>query len=150
MKWLVLFALVACQSGESKLEQPPGKLELIDAPKSDDVAPLIAKEVARAKTDHKKLLVYMGAVWCDPCVKFHEAANRGELDQVFGDVRMLVFDADRDNAAIERAGYKYEFVPLFALPGPDGRSTGKQIEGAPKGSKYVEQISGRLRTLIDG
>jgi len=150
MKWLVLFAVVACQSGSSKLEQPPGKLELIDAPKADDVAPVIAKEVARATADHKKLLVYMGAVWCEPCVKFHEAAGRGELDQVFGDVRMLVFDADRDNEALERAGYKYTYVPLFALPGPDGRSTGHQIEGAPKGSKYVEQISGRLRALIDG
>ena len=150
MKWLVMLALVACQSSESKLERPAGKLELVDAPKSDDVAPVIAKEVARATADHKKLLVYLGAVWCEPCVKFHAAAARGELDRDFGDVRMLVFDADRDNEALQRAGYKYELVPLFALPGTDGKSINKQIEGSVKGSSYVEQISPRLRALLDG
>ena len=150
MKWLVLFALVACQSGSSKLDTPPGRLELVDAPAAHDVAPIIAKEVARAEHDHKKLLVYLGATWCEPCVKFHKAAADGLLDQTFGDVRMLVFDADRDNEALERAGYKYTLVPLFALPGPDGRSTGRQIEGSVKGANYVQEISPRLRGLIDG
>lgn len=149
MKWLFVIALAACHSDESKLDPPPGKLELVDAPKADDVAPVIAKEFVRAAGDHKKLLVYLGAPWCEPCVKFHAAAARGELDRDFGDVRMLVFDADRDNEALQRAGYKYELVPMFALPGSDGRSIGKQIEGSIKGSKYVEQISPRLRALVD-
>jgi hypothetical protein len=147
---LFVLALAACQSvSSSKLDQPPGKLELVDAPKADDVAPLIANEVARASADHKKLLIYLGAVWCEPCVKFHDAAKRGELDHDFGDVRMLVFDADRDNEALQRAGYKYELVPLFALPGADGHSIDKQIEGSIKGSNYVQQISPRLRALLD-
>ena len=149
MKWLLLIALAACQSSEPSKLDPPGKLELVDAPKADDVAPVIAKEVARAGADHKKLLIYLGATWCEPCVKFHDAAKRGELDREFGDVRMLVFDADRDNEALQRAGYKYELVPLFALPGPDGHSIDKQIEGSIKGSNYVQQISPRLRALLD-
>jgi hypothetical protein len=149
MKSLVLvIALAACQGSTSKLEGPPRKLELIDAPKADDVAPLIAQEYARAQRDHKKLLVYLGATWCEPCVKFHVAAAKGDLDQVFGDLRMLVFDADRDNEALERAGYKYNLVPLFALPNADGRASGKQIEGSVKGAHYVEQISPRLRALV--
>ncbi|MEO6775775.1 MAG: thioredoxin [Kofleriaceae bacterium] len=146
---LALAGSAACQSGASKLDLPPGKLELVAAPAVHDVAPLIAKEAARAAHDHKKLLVYLGATWCEPCVKFHEAAAAGLLDQAFGDVRMLVFDADRDSDALERAGYKYTLVPLFALPGPDGRSTGRQIEGSVKGAHYVEEISPRLRGLID-
>ena len=150
MKWLFVIALAACQSSGSKPDQPAGKLELVDAPKADDVAPVIAKEVARATGDHKQLIVYLGATWCEPCVKFHAAAARGELDRDFGNVRMLVFDADRDNEALQRAGYKYELVPLFALPGADGRSIDKQIEGSVKGANYVEQISPRLRALIDG
>ena len=142
--FVIALAVAACS------KSPPGKLELVDAPKADDVAPLIAKEVARATTDHKKLVVYLGATWCEPCVKFHTAAQHGELDATFGDLRMLVFDADRDNEALQRAGYKYELVPLFALPGADGKSINKQIEGSIKGSNYVEQISPRLRALLDG
>ncbi len=148
MKWLLLLALASCQ--QDKPATPPGKLELIDAPKTTDVAPLIAKEVARATADHKHLLVYLGATWCEPCVKFHEAAKAGILDQAFGDIRMLVFDADRDNEALERAGYKYDLVPLFALPGVDGHATGKQIQGSVKGSNYVQEITPRLRSLVDG
>src|SRR3569832_2958866 len=113
MKWLGLFALVACQSGSSKLDTPPGKRELVDAPAAHDVAPIIAKEVARAEHDHKKLLVYLGATWCEPCVKFHKAAADGLLDQTFGDVRMLVFDADRDNEALVCVGFLFLFVLLF-------------------------------------
>ncbi len=149
MKWLFVLALAACQSNPSKLDVPPGKLELVNAPQAADVAPLIAKELARATGDHKKLLVYLGATWCEPCVKFHAAAARGELDASFSDVRMLVFDADRDNEALQRAGYKYDLVPMFALPGPDGRSINKQIEGSIKGSNYVQQIAPRLRALLD-
>jgi thiol-disulfide isomerase/thioredoxin len=144
--FVIALALVAC----SKSAPAPGKLELVDAPKADDVAPVIAKEVARAAADHKKLVVYLGATWCEPCVKFHTAAQHGELDATFGDLRMLVFDADRDNEALQRAGYKYELVPLFALPGPDGRSIDKQIEGSVKGANYIEQISPRLRALVGG
>lgn len=149
-KWLLVLALAACQQDPSAMEKPIGKLELVNAPKADDVAPLIATEYARAATDHKHLVVYLGAVWCEPCVKFHTAAERGELDGEFGDVRLLVFDADRDNEALERAGYKYDLVPMFALPAADGRASGKKIEGSIKGSKYVQEITPRLRALVDG
>ena len=152
MKWAIAIALVvACQSG-GKTAAPAGKLELIDAPaaKTGDIAPMIAAELARAEHDGKHLLVYLGATWCEPCVKFHDAAAAGKLDGVFGDLRMLVFDADRDNAAFERAGYKYELVPLFAIPNADGRSSGRQIEGSIKGANAVDQFSPRLRALVDG
>ena len=147
MKWLVVLwlALAACEQ-----KQPAGKLELVDAPAASDIAPVIAGEVARAAHDGKHLVVYLGASWCEPCVKFHDAAVAGQLDAVFGDLRMLVFDADRDNDAFDRAGYKYQLVPLFAIPNADGRSSGHQIEGSIKGASAVDQISPRLRALVDG
>jgi len=32
----------------------------------------------------------------------------------------------------------------------DGRATGKQIQGSVKGSNYVQEITPRLRSLVDG
>jgi thiol:disulfide interchange protein len=146
MKSLVALALLAaCQ----KSEPPHGKLELVDAQGSAELAPVIATEVARAQHDGKRLLVYLGASWCEPCTHFHDAAAAGQLDAAFGDLRLLVFDADRDNDALERAGYTYQMIPLFALPKPDGRSSGKQIEGSIKGADAVQQIAPRLRALVD-
>jgi hypothetical protein len=142
---LVALALIACRS-----DAPPGKLELVDATPAADLVPGIAAQVARATADHKRLLVYVGASWCEPCGHFHDAAIAGKLDATFGDVRLLVFDADRDNDALERAGYKYELIPLFAIPRADGSASGKQIEGSIKGVDAIAEISPRLRALLDG
>ena len=141
---LLLVLLVACSP-----QKPAGKLELVDAGSGADAAK-IAQEVARAQHDGKHLLVYVGASWCEPCTHFHDAAAAGQLDGAFGDLRLLVFDADRDNDMLEHAGYSYQMIPLFAIPRPDGRSSGKQIEGSVKGADAVQQISPRLRALVDG
>jgi hypothetical protein len=145
-----LAVVVGCDHGH---DAPARRLELVDAPATPaggDVAPAIAAEVARAQHDGRRLVVYVGAPWCEPCTHFHDAAVAGQLDAAFGDLRLLVFDADRDNGALVAAGYNYELIPLFALPGPDGRSSGKQIEGSIKGANAVDQIAPRLHALLDG
>jgi hypothetical protein len=137
----------ACQGGSRPIAT---KLELIEAPASSDPAPWIATERARAERDDKRLLVYVGAAWCEPCRRFHEAAASGQLDATFGELRLLVFDADRDTVALERAGYIANLIPLFALPRADGRASGQQIEGSIKGAGAVQQITPRLRQLLGG
>ncbi len=109
---------------------------------------MIAREVEQAARDGKQLLVYVGATWCEPCRRFHDAALAGQLDAGFSKLRLLVFDADRDTDALERAGYRWELIPLFALPKADGTSSGKQIEGSIKGDRAVDQIVPRLRALV--
>ena len=150
MKWLALVVVLvlACNRGEPLAQ--PQHIEMIDAPATADVAPLIANEIARATRDNRRLLVYVGASWCEPCRHFHDAAAAGKLDAEFGTVRLLVFDEDRDEPALARAHYKHELIPLFALPSADGTGTGKQIEGSIKGADAVAQISPRLHALLDG
>ena len=129
---------------------PPRTLELVDAAAAAELAPVIAAEGVRAQQAGRTLVVYEGASWCEPCVQFHAAAAAGRLDAAFGDLRLLVFDADRDGEALQRAGYVSQLIPLFAIPRADGRSSGKQIEGAHKGADAVDQIGPRLRALVDG
>jgi hypothetical protein len=140
VKWLLVLA--ACSKS-------PARLELVDATPAADVKPQIAGELARTTAAYKHMLVYVGASWCEPCGQFHDAALAGKLDATFGDVRMLVFDADRDNEALDRAGYKYQLIPLFAVPRADGSASGRQIEGSIKGVDAVAQIAPRLRALVD-
>jgi thiol-disulfide isomerase/thioredoxin len=151
---MALVILVACSSSSSSPPPPPppasAKLELVDAPAADDVAPVIAKEYTRAAHDGKRLVVYVGAAWCEPCRYFHDAAAAGKLDGKFGNLRLLVFDNDRDGAALLRAGYNSKLIPLFVLPNADGTSSNKQIEGSVKGADAVQQISPRLDALLAG
>jgi thiol-disulfide isomerase/thioredoxin len=143
---VIAIALGACQGGAASV---PGKLELVDAPVATELPPLVARELADARAHGRRLLVYVGASWCEPCRHFHEAAAAGKLDAAFPRVRLLVFDADRDHDALARAGYDSAMIPLFAVPADDGRATGRHIEGSIKGDGAVAEITPRLRALLD-
>jgi thiol-disulfide isomerase/thioredoxin len=114
----------------------------------EDVTRLVRSETAKASAEGRTLLVYVGATWCEPCIRFHGAAQRGELDTDLAGFTFLEFDLDRDRDRIVDAGYTSHFIPLFAVPGPDGRGNGKQIEGSVKGEEAVREITPRLRALV--
>jgi thiol-disulfide isomerase/thioredoxin len=130
--------------------QPAVKGPLIEwAPAPEgDVAALVKAELERAKKDGRTLLVYVGATWCEPCQRFHQAAEAGEITGDLPPLRMLEFDLDRDVERLAAAGYGSRLIPLFAVPAPDGRGTDVRIEGSIKGSGAVSNIVPRLRSLL--
>ena len=136
--------LVACST------PVPQHVDIVHAPADGDVAPWVIQQQKLAKREGRTLLVYVGATWCEPCQRFHRAAAAGALDQRFPTLRLLEFDHDRDHERLRAAGYVSRMIPLFALPGADGRSTGRQIEGSVKGDGAIEEIAPRLRTLSEG
>jgi thiol-disulfide isomerase/thioredoxin len=124
-------------------------VDIVAAPPSGDVQETVARELARARGDGRRLLVYVGASWCEPCQRFHRAALAGQVDALFPGLRLLEFDLDRDRERLEKAGYASKMIPLFALPRLDGAASGEQIEGSIKGSGAVDQIAPRLRALLE-
>ena len=145
----VLVAAVVLSSCTSPAPVPK-HVDIMAAPADVAVAPLVVKEQARARHDGRKLLVYVGATWCEPCQRFHKAAASGALDALFPSLRLIEFDHDRDHERLRAAGYVSRMIPLFALPAADGRSTGHQIEGSVKGDGAVDEIAPRLRQLSEG
>lgn len=115
-----------------------------------DVAPLVMDAAAKAKAGGRKLVVYVGATWCEPCQKFHQAANKGELDKTLGDVSFLEFDADRDKERLEKAGYTSTYIPLFVIPDAQGKATARRVEGGIKGETVVAYLTRRIRAIIVG
>ncbi len=127
---------------------PRGRgVELVHADKGD-VATVVKAAVARAKAEGRTAIVYVGASWCEPCQRFHAAAARHELDAAFPDLTLVEFDADADGERLAADGYVSRFIPLFAVPAADGRSSGRQIEGSIKGDGAVGEIAPRLRSLL--
>jgi hypothetical protein len=127
---------------------PSGGVRIDAAPAEGDVSERVRDAVARASSEGRHLVVYVGATWCEPCNRFHQAVSKGELDSTFPALTLLEFDLDRDRERLKEAGYSPKLIPLFALPAPDGRASGKQVEGGIKGEGAVSFIAPRLKALL--
>lgn len=151
---IALWAALGCSREEAAKPEPAGEakkalpVEIIAAPADGDVQELVRRELGLAKQQGRTLLVYVGATWCEPCQRFHDAAKAGQLDASFPGLRLLELDLDRDGDRLKRAGYVSKMIPLFAVPRADGTSSGNQIEGSIKGAGAVNQISPRLSALL--
>jgi thiol-disulfide isomerase/thioredoxin len=108
----------------------------------------VVSELAEAKADGRQLVVYVGAPWCEPCRRFHDAVVAGELNAPLDGVRFLEFDHDAHQDGLKSAGYLRRFVPLFAIPKPDGAASKRLHQGAIKGPGAVDFILPHLTTLL--
>lgn len=128
----------------------PVKGPLIEwVPAADgDVPALVQAETERAKKDGRVLLVYVGATWCEPCRRFHEASEKGQVAGDLPPLRMLEFDLDRDADRLVAAGYQSRMIPLFVVPGADGRGTDARMEGGLKGPGAAANIASRLQAML--
>jgi thiol-disulfide isomerase/thioredoxin len=128
-------------------ESDAGGVAFTRAPPGD-VAAIVREASAAAAASRRALLVYVGASWCEPCQRFHRAAEAGALDAVLPRLMLLEFDMDRDRDRLAAAGYDAKYIPLFALPSSDGTASSHRIEGAIKGEGAVDFILPRLRELL--
>ena len=162
--WLA--AVTACShGGEKSGQQQAGLVESSTAAgqpsappsflrypgKGGAIEPWVQEQVERADAAHLRVLVYIGAAWCEPCQRFHKAVEQGELNGPLNGLRFLEFDQDRDANALKVAGYLYQYIPVLALPDPDGRNHGRMISGSLKGTNAVrENLVPRLQALLSG
>jgi thiol-disulfide isomerase/thioredoxin len=158
---LLIVGVVACSNEQPRPTPDPSvqgagkssalaakRVEIVSAPAEGDAAAVIAGELTRAKQDGRDLVVYVGATWCEPCERFHKAAEAGEIDALFPTLRLLEFDRDRDGDRLDQAGYGSRMVPLFAVPQADGRCGPMRMEGAIKGEGAVAHIGPRLQSMV--
>lgn len=145
MKKLLLLFLLAC----SKEPEPivNNHVEFIAAAPGD-VATQIKDERAKMQKRNRTLVVYVGATWCEPCQRFHRAAQAGKLDKDFPRLSLLEFDLDADGERLQKAGYHPAYIPFFGMPGDDGRATERSFEGSIKGEGAVDDIKPKLQELI--
>lgn len=161
---LCLLSSAAC-NGRQAAQKPATKAaSVVDAPKSrakpelahrtQPQAPLeqfVQQHVEEADASGKRVLVYVGAKWCEPCQRFHKALESGQLDEALAGTKFVEFDADRDAQELRQAGYASKYIPLFSVPDQSGHASGRAIEGSVKGDGAVrESLVPRLLALLDG
>jgi hypothetical protein len=148
---LALAALFACGRNDVSNDTASARsVEFVAAPAgSEAVEAIVTREMARATSDGRQLLIYVGAPWCEPCNHFHAAAERGKLDARLPKLRLLEFDRDKDEARLEAAQCLSPLIPLFAKPTPDGRcDQSRRVAGGIKGEGTVAFIAARLDKML--
>jgi thiol-disulfide isomerase/thioredoxin len=115
---------------------------------SGEVDAVVREAVVAATAEGRRVVVYVGATWCEPCQDFHHAVERGELDGLLAGIRFVEFDSDHDGARLEAAGYGGRLIPRFVLPDAQGRGSEHRTEGGIKGSGAVAHIMERLGPLL--
>lgn len=133
----------AAAHSDGSLKRP----SFVKAPPDGEVADLVSAEAARARSAGERLVVYVGATWCEPCQRFHDAVESGALDSDLGAIRFFEFDLDRDRERLAAAGYASRLVPLFVAPDESGRASSQRVEGAIKGDGAVAFLVPKLRAL---
>jgi hypothetical protein len=162
---LGIFAVSACNGSERRSSATkkasvaatsaiPRSREKPQLKHRSDAAPLeqfVQQHVEEADSQGMRVLVYVGATWCEPCQRFHKSLASGELDEVLAGTKFLEFDADKDRAELRSAGYASKYIPLFSVPDHSGHSSGLAIEGSIKGDDAVKKnLVPRLLALLDG
>jgi thiol-disulfide isomerase/thioredoxin len=125
-------------------------VDIIDAPAGvSDVAAFVRETATRVTGEHRRLVVYVGASWCEPCQEIHAAAAAHQLDADFPDLTLLAFDLDRDADALKHAGYDSPLIPLFALPRADGNASDRREYGGVKKGDNVALLKSKLVRLLE-
>lgn len=115
-----------------------------------EVDTVVREALTAATAEQRRLVVYVGATWCEPCQAFHQAVERGELDAALAGVRFLEFDSDHDGGRLQAAGYGGRLIPRFVVPLADGRGSEDRLEGGIKGDGAVAHIMRRLGPMLAG
>lgn len=126
---------------------PPGPRLIPYAPEGP-LAETVRARIATAASQDRRVLVYIGAEWCEPCRHFHAAIESGALDEAFPRVDFLEFDFDQHRGPLKAAGYQSRLLPLFVVPAADGRASDAMEQGGIKGEGAVDHIRPRLERLL--
>lgn len=133
----------------SAVDPPPQKRLLWRDAAAEGPLPAQVQQAAQeAQERGQRLLVYVGASWCEPCRYFHDAAQQGQLDAELGQVMVLAYDADRDSVRLAAAGYQSKMIPLLAIPTSAGLNSGKMLQGSIKGPGAVREMVPRVQQLL--
>jgi thiol-disulfide isomerase/thioredoxin len=122
---------------------------LVTAPRDLADGRAFVREQAAAH-EGRAVFVYVGATWCEPCVRFHDALARGELDRELPNTLFVELDLDAHEPVLGPTDLACDgkLVPRFARAEPDGSCGPRRAEGAIKGDGAVGVILPRLKALL--
>ena len=96
-------------------------IRMFEATEQGDLFATIRAARLRAVEGKRVLVVYVGASWCPPCKRFHEAIQNHSLDEKLAGFDFLYLDMDIVKDKIVETGYASKYIPFFFFFSGDGK-----------------------------
>jgi hypothetical protein len=111
----------------------------------------LAAHAARASAQGARPVLYVGAVWCQPCKALAAVRDRPPVARAFRDIYTIELDLDDWSfAGLSALGYEVQAVPVFFEVGADGRAAGRKLDGGAWGGASAEGMAAAFERFFHG
>lgn len=117
-------------------------------PAQGQLAPLLQREVAKAKYLGKAPFVQLTAEWCGPCKALRASMGHPLMQDAFAGTFIILLDMDAWKKQLQAAGVASDFVPVFFALDPAARPTGKNINGGAWGEDIPKNMAPPLKKFF--
>ena len=138
---VAMFAAVISGAAAQIIGPPPGSKHIYSQtadPKAD-----IAAALAKARVEHKRVILDFGGDWCGDCqvldIYFHDAANAELLEKNFVLVHVWIGNMDRHIDVAAKYGVPIQKgVPALAVLAPNGKVLYAQATGEFEDMRHMD------------
>ncbi len=133
---LLVLPLPACKDKATDADSKPassatqGSFTAVTlAPKDGDLQALLAAEAAKARAKGQKPFVEVHAEWCGPCKELEASLGDPMMQDAFKGTYQIRLDSDAWGNQLMKAGISAGGIPAFFELNPQGKPTGRTING---------------------
>jgi hypothetical protein len=127
---------------------PPPFLLTEVAPTQGDLVPLLRAQVDRARDKQLRPLIEFYADCCPPCRAFPDNLGDPRMVDALRGTYLIKLNLDDWHEKLQGTGFVVRSIPAFYLVGPDGRPTGKMLDGDKWGQATPANMSASLSNFL--
>ena len=117
-------------------------------PKDGDLSALLSAEAGKARAKGQKAYVEVHATWCMPCKELEASLGDPLMQDAFKDTYQIRLDSDAWGNELMKAGINANGIPAFFELDPQGKPTGRTINGGAWGENIPKNMAPPLKQFF--
>ncbi len=142
---------VACRRappGEAREGASSAMREVRLTPSSTPLPDVLSAEARKAKAEGLAPFVLVGATWCGPCQELEKSMHDPRMRKAFSGTYVIHLDVDAWGGRLGKAGLGASAVPVIFALDPEGKPTGRRIDGSAWAENVPENMAPPLSAFF--
>jgi thiol:disulfide interchange protein len=142
-------ALTACKRDQAPAATGPSRSVFVQLkPSAGELATALPAEVAKARAQHLKPFVEIGAEWCKPCKQLEASLNDPKMKEAFDGTYLIRLDVDDWSGSLSTFELEPTVIPVVFEVDAQGKSTGRSINGNDWGATTAENVAPQFKVFF--